>query len=222
MKRAGARLFLFLHVGTARLFHLCDSQGHSRRRGTEMMATLRQPPKHARTNSDIERERAREWNLRSLEAELEAQATWRQGVAESLQHRLDEQIAENQRLRAENAALKAKKRDDEVETTWEMRSLQAELDSQAAWAQSVSDTLQRRLDDMSAECNSLRAENAALKAATRDDAASQEWKMRSLEAELDAQAQWRQRVAEDLQRRLDEKTRECDELRAEFASSTRR
>ena len=143
-------------------------------------------------------------------------------MAESLQHRLDEQIAENQRLRAENAALKAKKRDDEVETTWEMRSLQAELDSQAAWAQSVSDTLQRRLDDMSAECNSLRAENAALKAATRDDAASQEWKMRSLEAELDAQAQWRQRVAEDLQRRLDEKTRECDELRAEFASSTRR
>ena len=171
------------------------------------MATLRQPPKHARTNSDIERERAREWNLRSLEAELEAQATWRQGVAESLQHRLDEQIAENQRLRAENAALKAKKRDDEVETTWEMRSLQAELDSQAAWAQSVSDTLQRRLDDMSAECNSLRAENAALKAATRDDAASQEWKMRSLEAELDAQAQWRQRVAEDLHRREDARVR---------------
>ena len=41
--------------------------------------------------------------------------------------------------------------------------------------------------------------------------------MRSLEAELDAQAQWRQRVAEDLQRRLDEKTRECDELRAQLA-----
>ena len=160
-----------------------------------MISTLSHPPKHYRTHSYIERERAREWDLRSLEAELEAQASWRQGVAESLQRRLDEQIAENQRLRAENAALKAKKRDDDVETTWEMRSLQAELDSQAAWAQSVADTLQRRLDDKSAECDSLRAENAALKAATRDDAASQEWKMRSLEAELDAQAQWRQRVA---------------------------
>jgi|TARA_B110000971_G_scaffold42008_1_gene41280 hypothetical protein len=185
------------------------------------MAAIHPPPRHVRSNSEIERARETEWSLRALETELEAQACWRNGVEQKLRRQCDEHKAETDRLRGENARLRLQKleaRGTESEAVWNERSLEAELESQVQWQRSVADGLQTRLDDCVAQCARLRAENAGLRDNERSDTVTAEWRLRSLEADLEAQAQWRQGVADDLQRRLDEKTATEKELRAEIAN----
>ena len=138
-----------------------------------------------------------------------------------MRRQCDEHKAETDHLRGENARLRLQKleaRGMESEAVWNKRSLEAELESQVQWQRSVADGLQTRLDDCVAQCARLRAENAGLRDNERSDTVTAEWRLRSLEADLEAQAQWRQGVADDLQRRLDEKTATEKELRAEIAN----
>ena len=153
----------------------------------------------------------------------------REELAE-LQRRFDDLTKEAESLRAEVEAAKKGAAADGVEQAreheWTLRSLETEIEAQAQWRQSVVESLQERLDEKSKEAESLRVENATLKADASASASKQvEVKensassLSSLEAELEAQAQWRRRVAEDLQRRLDDKTAEADALRAEVAEA---
>ena len=164
-----------------------------------------------------DRERETEWTLRSLETEIEAQSNWRQSMAETLQQRLDKKAKEADALRSENELLKSnaavdgvekaweqRERERERETEWTLRSLETEFEAQSNWRQSVAETLQQRLDKKTKEADVLRMENATLKADASASAANQvdavreksASSLRSLEAELEAQAQWRERVAE--------------------------
>ena len=181
------------------------------------MATAHPPPRHARTNSEIERVRDAEWTLRSLESELEASLKFRDTIEHDLRRRLDEQKAENDALRAENARLKLEARGEETESVWHERSLEVELESQVAWQRQVAFGIQSRLDASVAECARLREENARLRDTERSDESAAEWRLRSLEADLEAQAQWRQSVVDELQRRLASSGETEQALRAELA-----
>jgi len=184
--------------------------------------SLRAELEEAKTNSAIEsvdQARAHEWSLRTLETEIEAQAQWRQSVAESLQQRLNEKAEAADALRASESMDQARAHE------WSLRTLETEIEAQAQWRQNVAELLQKRLDEKSKEADALRAENDELKANTiasafnHADAKKTEGSLRSLEAEMEAQAQWRQRVAEDLERQLDDKTVEADSLRAEVLAA---
>ena len=125
--------------------------------------------KDAAAARSTEEARENEWTLRSLENEIEAQAQWRQGVAESLQQRLDEKSKEVEALKQENDTLKADQEaraaDVNRENEWKMRTLEAEIESQAQWRQGVADLLQQRLDEKSKEVDMLmRAEVTTAKA----------------------------------------------------------
>jgi phosphate uptake regulator len=172
-----------------------------------------------RASESMDQARAHEWSLRTLETEMEAQAQWRQGVAESLQQRLNEKAEAADALRASESMDQARAHE------WSLRTLETEIEAQAQWRQNVAELLQKRLDEKSKEADALRAENDELKANTiasafnHADAKKTEGSLRSLEAEMEAQAQWRQRVAEDLERQLDDKTVEADSLRAEVLAA---
>ena len=189
----------------------------------------------AASHGDDNRAAARdnEWSLRSLEAELEAQAQWRNGVAVSLQARLDAKTNEAEVLKqqafdakAEADAAKAADASESFDKAraheWTLRTLETEVEAQAQWRQGVAVSLQARLDVATKEAEALKVEALASKAAAashgddnRAAARDNEWSLRSLEAELEAQAQWRQRVAVSLQDRLDEKTKEASVLLAQ-------
>jgi len=202
------------------------SRGHTETRAAKVrasgsrvcqMATAHPPPRHARTNSEIERVRDAEWTLRSLESELEASLKFRDTIEHDLRRRLDEQKAENDALRAENARLKLEARGEETESVWHERSLEVELESQVAWQRQVAFGIQSRLDASVAECARLREENVRLRDTERSDESAAEWRLRSLEADLEAQAQWRQSVVDELQRRLAASGETEQALRAELA-----
>ena len=184
--------------------------------GAGSMAAIHPPPRHVRSNSEIERARETEWTLRTLENELDAQANWRTGVEHDLRKQLDEQKAETDRLRAENTRLRLEQRGSESESVWHERSLEAELESQVQWQRGVTEGLQQRLDESVATIVRLREENSIRRDGERSSETAAEWRLRSLEADLEAHQEWRQSVADELQRRLDEKSETEKELRAEI------
>ena len=146
-----------------------------------------------------------------------------------LQRQFDDLQKETESLRAELEEAKTNSAIESVDQAraheWSLRTLETEIEAQAQWRQNVAELLQKRLDEKSKEADALRAENDELKANTiasafnHADAKKTEGSLRSLEAEMEAQAQWRQRVAEDLERQLDDKTVEADSLRAEVLAA---